>query len=74
MENVHAAMIEATKEITIAALNLDSRLLGGEAANATVALHQDVEAVTELYAAIYAQIERSYNGEGASVTEEAAVT
>ncbi len=71
---LYPTMIEAAKEITIATLNLDKRLLGEEAPNETVALHQDIQAVTELYSAIYAQIERSYEGHGAEATEEVAVT
>ncbi len=69
---LYPTMIEAAKEITIATLNLDNRLLGAQAANEAVALHQGIKTVTELYAAIYTQIEESYQGQGTEATEEVA--
>ena len=70
---LYPAMIEAAKEITIATLNRDERLWPAGGTNETVALHQDVRTVTELYSAIYAQIERSYEAHGVEATEAAPV-
>jgi len=75
MENVHAAMVEAAKEITVAVLREDKKLLdhGGIGASAETALNEDIRRVPDLYRAIYAQIQASFQTRAKPAKEAANV-